>query len=265
MKILLNEKDLKKVYTLLDNKEINISLASLLIDFFSYVDAVDNAKDTKEYLSKMYEFWNFNQDLEEISSIIDYQLAPYLKEMDPSILLDNPYYQKVKVKPINKGHYALKYESYEPYQGFSYDEISIDNEYKEISKVGYFSKKIDYLVLQYKNDVWMSITPNEILTMGPAIKEAKGNVLIYGLGLGYFPFMALNKKEVTSITIIEKEKEIISLFKENILPFFNQNKPIKIIEADALTYKVNEQYDFVFIDLWHDPIDGLDLYIHFIN
>ena len=263
MKLSLKESDLKKVYTLLDNKEINISLASLLIDFFSYVDVINEAKDKDEYLSKMYEFWNFNQDLNEISPIIDYQIASCLKEINPSILLDNPYYQKVKIIAVNKGPYALKYESYEPYQGFSYDEIVVDDNYKEISKVGYFSQKIDYLVLQYKNDVWMSITPNEILTMAPSIKEAKGDVLIYGLGLGYFPFMILNKKEVTSLTIIEKEKEVISLFKENILPFFNKDKPLTIIEADALSYKVNKHYDFVFVDLWHDPLDGLPLYIHF--
>ena len=60
----------------------------------------------------------------------------------------------------------------------------------------------------------MLITPNEIETMKKSISEATGNVLTYGLGLGYYAYMVSMKENVESVTIVEKDKEIIDLFKK---------------------------------------------------
>ena len=37
--------------------------------------------------------------------------------------------------------------------------------------------------------------------------------------------------------------------------------PIKVIQEDALKFRDIAKYDFAFVDLWHDPNDGLPLYI----
>ena len=59
----------------------------------------------------------------------------------------------------------------------------------------------------------MSIIPNEIETMKEAIETVKGNVLVYGLGLGYFPYMISLKNDVNKITIIEKEDILFEEYK----------------------------------------------------
>lgn len=72
------------------------------------------------------------------------------------------------------------------------------------------------------------------------------------------------KEEVESVTIIERDQNVIKLFNEYILPQFEYKDKIKIINIDAFKYmnKVNE-YDYLFIDLWRDVSDGLDLYLKF--
>ena len=80
--------------------------------------------------------------------------------------------------------------------------------------------------------------------------------------MGYVPYMMSLKDEVKSITVVEKDKEIIELFKKALLPqFVNKNK-IKIIEDEAINYLAkNNKYDYIFADLWHDPEDGLSLFV----
>ena len=74
-----------------------------------------------------------------------------------------------------------------------------------------------------------------------------------------------NRENVTSVTVIERDESVISLFKEFILPQFEHAKKVEIICADALDYleknDPEEKFDFMFADLWHDSSDGLGLYI----
>ena len=109
---------------------------------------------------------------------------------------------------------------------------------------------------------WMSITPNEINTMRSVIEEASGNVLTYGLGLGYFAYMCSIKPEVASVTVVEKDPSVIALFQKEILPQFKQKDKIRVIKADAFEYAaaVKEEYDLTFADLWHDVQDGIPCY-----
>ena len=73
--------------------------------------------------------------------------------------------------------------------------------------------------------------------------------------------MAL-KEEVKSITIIEKDQDIIDLFNNLIAPHFINKNKIKIIHDDAINYvKRNQKYDYIFADLWHSPEDGLPLFV----
>ena len=74
----------------------------------------------------------------------------------------------------------------------------------------------------------MSVTPNEVYTVQPAIDNAKGKVLTLGCGMGYFAYMASLKEEVESITIIELEQDVIDLFENSILPQFENKDKIYI-------------------------------------
>ena len=101
--------------------------------------------------------------------------------------------------------------------------------------------------------------------MKEPIARASGNVLTLGLGLGYFAFHASQKETVTSVTVIEREHDVIELFQKLILPQFPHKEKIRIIRADAFDYMQTElpkaSYDFIFADLWHDASDGLELYL----
>lgn len=139
-----------------------------------------------------------------------------------------------------------------------------DEHYLEINKIGYFKEKFEFPAVIQENTIWMSITPHEINTMKRDIEKVKGNVVVFGLGLGYFPFMISLKDEVKSITIIERDKKVIELFKTYILPQFKNKEKIRIICADALKYIQNMPvYDYAYVDLWHDVFDAAPLYIPF--
>lgn len=107
--------------------------------------------------------------------------------------------------------------------------------------------------------------PNEIETMREPIANSHGRVLTLGLGLGYFAFHAIQKGEVQHLTVVERDRDVIDLFRSVLLPQFPNAEKLEIVQADAFDFlkdpKTLLQYDSVFADLWHDPSDGLDLYI----
>jgi spermidine synthase len=72
------------------------------------------------------------------------------------------------------------------------------------------------------------------------------------------------KENVNKITIIENNEDIINIFKKYLLPQFKFKNKIEIINDDALNYATKKlNYDYVFVDIWHDPSDGIDLYLKF--
>ena len=250
-----------------------MNVADVLTNAFMYVDAI-NPDEVKQYIKEgfaeneavyncLFDFLGLDKDDEESQSVLSEYVLSNLKKLNPKDYTDNPYVKAVK-KVGRKGKYALKYIDYAPYQLFAFDDIKI-NGYKEYSQIGYFDHKFSYLALTEGNNIWMSLNPNEIETMKLYINKAKGNVLVLGLGMGYVPFMLSLKNCVKSITIVEKDQEIINLFNELIYPSFLNKEKIKIIKGDAIEYTLKAQkertYDYVFADLWHDPEDGLPLFV----
>lgn len=264
------DKNIKnKVLEIVDTNAINMNIADMFMAVFSYTDLI-NPDEIKQYIKEglsekeailevLYDFYRLEHN-DENDDVMGRYIANNLKKLEEKEYLDNPYVQNIKAN-AKLGKYQLRNIEYEPYQLFAYDDIYLDG-YKEYSSIGYFTSKFPYLALTEGNNVWMSLNPNEIETMKPYIKKGKGNVLVLGLGMGYVPYMMSLKEDVKSITIIEKDKEIIELFKKVLLPqFVNKNK-IKIIEDDAISYlNKNNKYDYIFADLWHDPEDGLSLFV----
>ena len=266
-------KNKKEVQNVISTNNINMNVADVLTNAFMYVDAI-NPDEVKQYIKEglseneavyncLYDFLGFDKNDEESHNVLGEYVLNNLKKLNPKDYTDNPYVKAIK-KTGRKGKYALKYIDYAPYQLFAYDDIKV-NGYKEYSQIGYFDNKFSYLALTEGNNIWMSLNPNEIETMKPYINKARGNVLVLGLGMGYVPFMLSLKNCVKSITIIERDQEIINLFNELIYPSFPNKEKIKIIKGDAVEYtrKIQKQgtCDYVFADLWHDPEDGLPLFV----
>ena len=187
-----------------------------------------------------------------------------VKKLEPQEYLDNPYFKNISIPKSKVENWELGYQKYKPYECFIYRDI-VKKGYTEIPQIGFFDTEFQFPTV-YENGVeWMAIKPNEIETMKRPIENARGSVLVYGLGIGYFAYMVSQKPQVTSVTVVERDENVIKLFNDIILPQFPQKSKITVIKSDAFEYAEkhmrNNRYDYVFTDLWHDVSDGVDLYV----
>ncbi|MBQ1879069.1 MAG: hypothetical protein II158_01730 [Bacilli bacterium] len=142
------------------------------------------------------------------------------------------------------------------------DETHVDSFGREVMPLAYFDRPFSFPALEKGKKTWMSLIPHEINTMREPLNKANGHIATLGLGLGYFAFEASEKKEVTSIDIIEMDPSVIALFKKALLPLFPHKEKIHIIQGDAIAYlkECKTKYDYIFSDLWHREDDALPLY-----
>ena len=270
MKITNNPTLKTKIDEIIRINQINTWIAGLFNEVNSYTDFF--SKDKIDYFVKkghseaeamaaiICNEFNIERD-EELDTILTEFVSERIKCLEAKEYLNNEYATRIKATGRYK-QYALRMIDYVPYQTFAYDEISVTNDYKEYSAIGYFKKPFSYLALCEGNNIWMSLNPNEIETMKPFIDKGQGNVLVLGLGMGYVPFMMSLKDDVKHITIVEKDQNIINLFNNLLFPHFVNKNKITIIKDDAIKYvSKNNKYDYIFADLWHTPEDGIDLFI----
>lgn len=177
----------------------------------------------------------------------------------------NPYYQNIHVPTVGHRGFELKQESFQPYEAFVCNDMERTEDGKLLPPIGFFSSEFRFPAILEQGRIWMTVTPNEIETMKTPIERAHGNVLTFGLGLGYYAYMVSQKSEVDHVTIVDCSEEIISLFTTYLLPQFPNKEKINIIHSDAFEYAKTHYacttYDYVFTDLWHDVSDGMELYL----
>jgi hypothetical protein len=197
----------------------------------------------------------------------------YFKKMihllDVNDYHDNLYYKNIKLPTIKVGNSELKYESYKPFEGFVCNDIIQTQMGRQIPQVGFFDQEFVYPAVLENGRIWMTVTPNEVETMKEAVEGASGNVLTFGLGLGYYAYMVSEKENVESVTIVDSNHDVINLFKKHILSQFQNAHKVKVIKADAFDFAKHDMpkgnYDFVFTDLWHDVSDGIPMYLKMKN
>ncbi len=189
-----------------------------------------------------------------------------IAELDPKPYLEDPYYiavTKAMKSPLAKGKWHLETKSYKPYELFVYDEVKPSPlaPFITYSPLGYFKSEFPYPALIEKDRTYMSLIPHEMETMREPIEKAHGNVATYGLGMGYFAYMVSNKENVTSVTVLERDPTVIDIFTSFFLPLFPHPEKIRIVQDDALTYIPKSTFDYLFVDLYHDAVDGLPMYL----
>ena len=254
----VNKKDIEK---LLLDKRMNIAAADILFEFCFYSREHQINKDN--YAGSIAEYAELNLNDKEDNLFYKSRIAPAVKELKSEEYDDNYYRKHIRPKEFAGDGYTLTYLTLPPYNCLPYDDISVDSDYVEVSHIGFFKDAFKYLVVNKDDVTWMSTDPNEINTMKPAILEAKGHVLAFGLGLGYFPIMAALKDDVFDVTVIENDPEIIEIFNKHILPCFEKKEKIHVIQGDAFAYAKRDlkEYDYLFVDIWHNPEDGLPMYL----
>ena len=157
---------------------------------------------------------------------------------------DNPYLKNIKFPDTATRHWKFTHYSYRPYEAFICNDIDIDRDLREVPQIGYFRERFAYPAVEQDGREWMAVKPSEIETMREPIEEATGRVVTFGLGLGYFAYMVTEKPDVTSLDIVERSEEAISLFERHILPQFPNKEKIRIIRSDAFGF-LNE-------NMWQD-------------
>lgn len=187
-----------------------------------------------------------------------------VQRLDPKVYQNDPYYRAIRFPTLKSGKWEMKESFYAPYEPFVCNHPVLTSDFREIPQIGYFSEKFRFPAILENGVEWMTVTPNEIETMRAPIAAAHGKVLTLGLGLGYFAFCASEKDSVESVTVIERDAEVIRLFEEHLLPQFPHREKLRILQDDAFSYLEElspTQYDYMFADLWHDQSDGLPMYL----
>ncbi len=196
-------------------------------------------------------------------------VSSHIHRISADIVRQNPYYLAISPKKAKAGRISLLTSDYVPYEFFRlyHEDRSGDNPFF-YADIGFFDEKVTFSVLEEEGRVWMSIVHSEIRSMAVDIEKAHGRVVTYGLGLGYYAFMAARKESVESVTVVERNPDVIKLFSENILPQIPFANKIKIVEADAFDFlKAQEDgaYDFAYADFWEGAEDGCFLYLDFLK
>ena len=118
----------KRIEALISNNNININVADLLVNAFSYTDIFD-IDEIKQYIKEglkekeaimeiFCRSFNIDYELDENKEVMDAYILNNLKKLDPKQYLDNEYAKTIKTTGKYK-KYALKYITYEPYQLFA--------------------------------------------------------------------------------------------------------------------------------------------------
>jgi len=86
----------------------------------------------------------------------------------------------------------------------------------------------------------------ETCTNMAVVQQARGRVLIAGLGLGYIIRPMISNTAVESVLILEKEADVISLIKPTIT-----SQKLSIMKADAKCWNANgEKFETIYLDIW---------------
>jgi hypothetical protein len=57
--------------------------------------------------------------------------------------------------------------------------------------------------------LWMSYTPQEVLSQRPGLRKAKKHTIIAGLGMGWLLVRVLQKKTVKKVTLVERSRALV--------------------------------------------------------
>lgn len=110
---------------------------------------------------------------------------------------------------------------------------------------------------KFPKEACLSVTRMQCQMYMPHVQAAMGTVVVVGLGTGLFLANIINKPEVMSVIVIERDREIINLFDSIARPEeWPGGQKLTIVSADA--YKASKIFipeeafgaDYLFVDVW---------------
>ncbi|MGN0485083.1 MAG: hypothetical protein ACI4HI_16180 [Lachnospiraceae bacterium] len=222
-----------------DNEEailFTVALKRIILPLMPFEDQEENAEVAARYLQNAHVFTE--KEIQENPFIRDIHLE-FLKE-----------------KPIKIGEFEFTTERIRKYGLFLMDEPEEAEKLYYIPKLGMCDFLYRYPSIRCENKRWDAVDARTIQTESETIDRAHGNVLVFGLGLGYFPYMAARKSEVEHVTVVEKTPEIVEFFEEYVLPQFGAAKEkITIVQEEDNAYideMTDGAFDFCMVDNYRD-------------
>lgn len=106
-----------------------------------------------------------------------------------------------------------------------------------------------YAQLVVDGQLWMSDTPDERNDHRPAVANARGQVLIAGLGLGLVTLACALRPEVDLVTVIELDPDVVAL----VGPYLARHtSKVRIVQADVFTWRPEpgRRFDAIWLDVW---------------
>ena len=231
MKINLNQENIDKCYRTLCAKEINMETAEFYIEYLTEYPLSITKKDIEKisknhsiqesFFIAMKNKMEIEDDDDAFIEMNDLCNIKNIQKLSTKKYINNPFYKRIPVTNQKLGKWQLMKLNYKPYEGFVYDELDIhpERDYGEHTPLGFFEEEFPYLAIVEGDQIWMSVIPHEINTMDKPIKAAYGNILVLGLGIGYYAYMTSLKDDVDSITIIESDEYSSYLGECALIPF----------------------------------------------
>lgn len=113
---------------------------------------------------------------------------------------------------------------------------------------------------RWEDSPWMSITPQEILTLRCGTRFAKGTTVVAGLGMGHQLEQICKRKQVKKVIVVEREKGLVDW----VTPQLDlNNKDVEFVIGDAEKLVPEMEADAALTDI--DPGYGWNEFPHCPN
>jgi len=111
----------------------------------------------------------------------------------------------------------------------------------------------EFCKLKHNDSLIMSDSGGERYSNTEIVREAHGNMLIAGLGLGMILCSILPKPEVESVTVVEISYDVCHLILPHLSKYLGKHiEKLRVDEDDIYNYTPDRKYDMIYFDIWGD-------------
>lgn len=283
MKITYNDAVNQKIADLIDRDAINMDLGTAItipvsegIVFDDYETLRKNALELRARLkllntvyshdestvaAMMFNIMTVNNSFDLVPEVLLHNIVRSSRIFHEESETDTDLFvQKFTADEIKNGDFSVKAHQYNKYELFFYDNAEIRDPGITVPKIGAADHGFKVPSVYINDEEMMSFATEMISGMKPFAEKAKGKVLVLGCGMGYFAYLVSLKDEVESVTIIERDPQVVKMFNELILPKFENSSKITVKEEDALAFMENCEdgaFDYCLADIWGSLVNVL--------
>ena len=99
---------------------------------------------------------------------------PGLRRLSPDIYLNDAYTRTVRFSELSVGRWHFTHGEYLAYEPFVCGHPVLTSDFREIPQLGYFDSTFRFPSVTENGVEWMTVTPNEVETMGSRLHRHTG-------------------------------------------------------------------------------------------